>query len=260
VPPQRLPALALAAAFFAGAPARAESGLLVDVPTAFGTVQAATYDVRRERVGGAHVVIEQLEEGRVRLLSESGFTAGARTVLSALLERADGNGHLRPLLQESRSFDADGSALGILSIDHAQRRATCTRADGTLAGELALPERDRVANLTLSLLFLPLVRREQDELSFQIFLCGSGPRLVDFVANLSPASRNGKRPALLEVRYGPDLGLASLVARNFIPKLSVWFDPDAPHPWMAHRVPLYGSGPEVFVVRDGVPTRWLSDD
>jgi hypothetical protein len=180
--------------------------------------------------------------------------------MNALLERADGNGRLRPLLQESRSFSADGSGMGVLSIDHARQRATCTNADGSSAGEVALPARDRVANLTLNLLFLPLVRREQEELSFQVFLCGGGPRLVDFVANLSPASRNGKRPALLEVRYGPDLGIASLVARNFIPKLSVWFDPDSPHRWMAHRVPLYGSGPEVFVVRDGVPTRWLADD
>ena len=51
-----------------------------------------------------------------------------------------------------------------------------------------------------------------------------------------------------------------LVAQNFIPKLSFWFDPEAPHRWMAHRLPLYGKGPEVFVVRDGVPTDWLGDN
>ena len=84
---------------------------------------------------------------------------------------------------------------------------------------------------------------------------------MDFVANLAPSSRNGKRPqTVVEVRYGPDFGLATLVAQNFVPKLSFWFDPAAPHRWMAHRLPLYGKGPEVFVVRDGVPTRWLGDD
>jgi hypothetical protein len=62
------------------------------------------------------------------------------------------------------------------------------------------------------------------------------------------------------VRYGPDFGIASMVARNFVPKLSIWYAPDAPHSWLAHRVPLYGKGPEVFVIREGIPPRRLGDD
>ena len=62
------------------------------------------------------------------------------------------------------------------------------------------------------------------------------------------------------MRYGPDFGIATLVARSFVPKLSFWFDAAEPHQWMAHRLPLYGDGPEVYVVRDGVPTRWLGQD
>jgi hypothetical protein len=113
----------------------------------------------------------------------------------------------------------------------------------------------------LHLLFLPLVRGESDDVSFQLFLCGGGAKLVDFVGNLAPSSRNGKRRGrVVEVRYGPDFGFASMVARNFIPKLSFWFGPQAPHQWMAHRVPLYGNGPEVFVVREGVPPSWLGDE
>ncbi len=240
--------------------ARAESGLVIDRPAEIGVVPAATYDVGRHRVGRAHLVIEQLDDGRIRLLNESGFTGGARTVMSAVLEPVVGEQKLRPVRQESRSFDGSGQALGVLIIDHENGVASCYKPDGEKAGELELPEGDRVANVTLSLLFLPLVRREQEELSFQLFLCSGGSKLVDFVANLSPGSRNGKRPNAVEVRYGPDFGIASLVARNFIPKLSVWFDPAAPHQWVAHRVPLYGNGPEVFVVRDGVPTRWLGHE
>ncbi len=241
-------------------PAGAESALRVDHPERIGVVPASTYDVRRKRVGRAHLVIEQLEEGRIRLLNESGFTGGARTVMNVVLEPVEGEEKLRPMRQESRSFDASGQPLGVLIIDHEKGRASCYQPDGEKSGELELPEGDRVANVTLSLFFLPLVRREQEELSFQLFLCSGGSRLVDFVANLSPASRNGKRPNAMEVRYGPDFGIASMVARNFIPKLSMWFERDAPHQWVAHRVPLYGNGPEIYVVREGVPTRWLSDE
>jgi hypothetical protein len=45
-----------------------------------------------------------------------------------------------------------------------------------------------------------------------------------------------------------------------IPRLSFWFDPTTPTPWLAYRLPLYSKGPEVLVVRDGVPTRWLADE
>lgn len=252
-------ALAAAGALSASA-AHAESGLEVDYPDSFGAVPAATYGVKRQRVGKAHLVLEELEDGRVRMFSESGFTAGERTVLSALFAPVEGQRKLRPLLQESRSFDASGASMGVMSIDHERGRATCTKPDGERTSELELPSGDRVANVTLNLLFLPVVRKEQKEVSFQLFLCGGGAKLVDFVANLSGQSRNGKGPPALEVRYGPDFGIASVVARSFVPRLSIWFDRDAPHPWLAHRVPLYGRGPEIYVIRDGVPPRWLAEE
>jgi hypothetical protein len=247
-------ALALATA------ARAESTLAVDYPDTFGVIPAATYDVERHRVGKAHLVVEELDDGRVRMFSESGFTAGPRTVLTALLEPVGDEHKLRPVLQQSRSFDASGAALGVLTIDHEHGVGRCENGAGELVSELPLPSPDRVANVTLNLLFQPLVRKERDDLHFQLFLCGGGAKLIDFVANLSPASRNGKGPPALEVRYSPDFGFASLVARRFVPKLSVWFDSKPPHAWLAHRVPLYGDGPEVFVIREGVPPRWLGDD
>jgi len=250
---------ALAASALGAAGAHAESGLVVDYPDSFGVVPAATYDVEHRRVGKAHLVLEELEDGRVRIFSESGFTGGERTVLTAVFAPIEGKRKLRPVLQESRSFDASGTAMGVMSIDHARGLATCTKGDGERVGELELPSGDRVANVTLNLLFLPVARKELEDVHFQLFLCGGGAKLVDFVGNLSPDSRNGKGPPALEVRYGPDFGFASMVARSFVPKLSIWFDSDAPHPWLAHRVPLYGQGPEVFVIREGVPPRWLEE-
>jgi hypothetical protein len=48
--------------------------------------------------------------------------------------------------------------------------------------------------------------------------------------------------------------------RTDTPRLSFWFDRAKPNPWLAHRIPLYGDGPEVLVIRDGIPPRWLSDE
>jgi len=257
----RGPALLLAAVALAAGTARAESDLLMDPPGFFGPIPASTYDVDRKQVGEARLLIEKLGNGNVRISSESGFTAGAHTIATAELVPAEGGDKLRPVLQASRSFDPDGNALGLLSIDHMQGIASCKNPDGKIRGQIALPSNDRIANVPLNLLFLPLVRREKKEIDFQLFMCGGGPHFMDFVASLAPSSRNGNRPkTVVEVRYGPDFGLATLVAQNFVPKLSFWFDPEAPHRWMAHRLPLYGKGPEVFVVRDGVPTHWLGDN
>jgi len=251
-------ALALVSALLTAAPTSAESDLQLDAPEAFGTVDAATYDVNRIRVGDAHLVIERLEGGRVRLISESGFTAGAHTVITATFEPADSPGKLRPLLQESRSFDPGGNPLGRLVVDHQANVGRCYDPAGAETAEIEIPDDDRVANTALSLLFLPLVRNETDEIEFQLFFCGLGTRFVTFTANR--VQSRGKVPNVIEVRYGPDFGFATMVASSFVPRLSFWFDPESPHRWMAHRLPLYGRGPEVFVVRKGVPPRWLADE
>jgi hypothetical protein len=257
-PPSPRLALALAWGLLAAVPAASESDLLLDLPESFGTVDAATYDVNRNRVGDAHLVMERIDGGNVQLISQSGFTGGAHTVITATFEPAARPGKLRPLRQESRSFDPAGNPLGRLLIDHADGVARCFDPQGAPSAELEIPSDDRVANTALSLLFLPLVRNETEVVEFQLFFCGLGTRFVPFTANR--VATNGKRPNVIEVRYGPDFGFATMVASSFVPRLSFWFDPKTPHRWMAHRLPLYGKGPEVFVVRKGIPPRWLGDE
>jgi hypothetical protein len=167
------------------------------------------------------------------------------------------------VLQESRTFRADGSLRGLLSIDHRARVASCTRPNGVsqTVERIALPEHDRVANVAMTLLFEPLVRGATPTLAFQLFLCEGGARVVDFEAHVEhhENGRHGPR-SLVEVRYRPDLGaISSFVADYLVPRLSFWFDPSEPTPWVAHRLPLYTKGPEVIVVRDGVPTGWIGD-
>jgi hypothetical protein len=260
--PARLLAAALAAALLGLARhAGAESALRMEYPASFGTIPAATYDSERHRVGAAHLVAEHLDDGNVRLFSESGITGGVRTVVTAELAPEPGGRWLRLLLQESRSFAPDGTPRGHLRIDHRTRKGSCTAYSGHGGTRtLELPAEDRVANVPMNLFFLPLVRGDAERIDFQLFLCGGGPRLVDFEATRAPANGSETPREVVEVRYGPQLGpVLSLFARSFLPRLSFWFDRAQPHRWLAHRVPLYGGGPEVLVIRDGIPPGWLAD-
>ncbi len=255
-------AAALAAALLGLARhAGAESALRIDYPESFGTIPAATYDSERHRVGAAHLVVEHLDDGSVRLFSESGISGGARTVVTAELAPDPQGRWLRLLLQESRSFDSDGTPRGLLRIDHRTRTGSCTAysADGGTRS-LELPAEDRVANVPMNLFFLPLVRGEAERLDFQLFLCSHGPRLVDFEATRATANGSGTPRDVVEIRYGPQLGpILSLVVPRFLPRLSFWFDREQPNRWLAYRVPLYSDGPEVLVIREGIPPGWLAD-
>jgi hypothetical protein len=240
----------------------AESALRLEPPARFGAIPAATYDSHRDRVGAAHLVIEKLADGMVRLFSESGIEEGSRTIATAVLAPDVGGRWLRPILQESRTFERDGTPRGLLRIDHRARVGSCTPEDGGGPPRtLELPDADRIANVPMNLFFLPLVRGLVKQLDFQFFLCGGGPRLVDFQATRAPANGNDTPEAIVEIRYGPELGpVLSMIAPSFLPKLSFWFDRATPNRWLAHRIPLYSDGPEVLVIRDGIPPRWLSDE
>jgi len=184
-------AAALGATLLAAGGVRAESEIRIPYPDAFGAIPAATYDEDHRRVGGAHLVIEKLENGNVRILSESGIDQGARTVARAELAPVDSGRLLQLLTEQCHSFDGDGRSLGVLRIDHRSATASCTFSNGSgeTRQEIALPEVDRVVNVPLNLLFLPLVRGDLEAVSFQFFMCRGGPRLLDFEARV--AARNG---------------------------------------------------------------------
>ncbi len=233
----------------------------MEYPESFGAIPAATYDTGRHRVGAAHLAVEHRDDGNVRLFSESGITGGARTVATAELAPVAEGRWLRLVLQESRTFASDGTPRGLLRIDHRSRTASCIALSGNGGTRaLELPAQDRIANVPMNLFFLPLVRGDAERLDFQLFVCGGGPRLVDFEATRAPENGSDTAPEAVEIRYGPHLGpVLSLVAPAFLPRLSFWFDRALPHRWLAHRVPLYSDGPEVLVIRDGIPPGWLSD-
>lgn len=241
--------------------ARAESALRLPYPEAFGTIPASTYNEDHQRVGGAHLVVENVDDAHVRLLVESGIDGGARTVATAELEAVDNGRFLKLLKEESRSFDENGIPMGVLSIDHENEIASCNKPkrDGMATERLALPKRDRVANVPLSLLFQPLVDGTTNEVTFQLLLCRFGARLIDFDAYVVPQPGVDEAASpIVEVEYRPNFGrFVSLAMQRWMPKLQIWFDRRVSIPWIAHRIPLYSKGPEVFVIRDGVADTML---
>lgn len=261
--PALLPLLAGILPLLLAAPAGAASALRLAYPDSFSTVPAATYDLEGDRIGGARVVVERLPEGTVRLTTEIGFEEGPRTLVTAALEPIENGRRLRPLWQESRSYDAAGAPLGLLRVDHQRGLASCVAGpdlDWSRAQQIALPDAERVANLTLSLLFLPLAQAQAGEIEFQMFVCRGGPRVLDFRAHVARRDRDADGRDWVEIRFGPDLGALGLLLTPLLPQLSVWLAPEAAQPWLAHRMPLYSQGPEVLVVRDGVaPDRLFSE-
>ena len=249
-------ALGFALAGLAGV-VRAESSLRLPYPSHFGAIPAATFDTDGKRVGAADVRIERLENGNVRIASESGVEDGARTVAFALLAPIDSGEALQILTQESRSFDEAGTPLGVLRVDHGTGVASCQGVNGEGKREkIELPDRDQVANVPLSLLFLPLARGNRETIRFQIFACRGSPRILDFEARVE--ADDGSDPKLVKVRYSPDFGpVFSWVAKAVIPELAVWYDRESPHSWMAASGPLYAKGPEVVVIRAGLPASRL---
>ncbi len=249
-------ALSIAVAALAG-PAGAESGLRLPYPRHFGAIPAATYDTDGKRVGAAELRIERVENGNVRVVSEIGFDDGARTAASALLAPIDSGGARQLLTQESRSFDERGAPLGVLRVDHRKRVASCHGVNNNGSAEnVELPDRDRVSNVPLSLLFLPLVQGHREAVQFQLFACRGSPRILDFEARV--ATGNGADPDLVKIRYGPDLGpVFSWIAKAVIPRLAFWYDRKSPPSWMASSGPLYAKGPVVVVIRAGVPASRL---
>lgn len=260
-------ASAIALALLAPLPAGAASALRVPRDVVIGELAASTYDEAGKRVGPASMRVENVADGGVRIEAISGIHEAEQTIVTALLEPTPDGVALRPVWQESRSLDANGEPLGVLRVDHARGEGLCTPSDGSEPERVALPDGDRVANVVVSQLLGPLVAARQGSFDFAILICRPDARILSARAEVV----NGRGDAggvdgagdagteLVEVRTAVELGpiLGSLLG-PFLPRVSMWFDPDAATSWIGQRMPLFAKGPTVLVLRSGVsPARVL---
>lgn len=231
---------------------------------------AATTFERGRAVGRSRFEIEALGEGLRKMRVELGIDSGARMVSEVTLapvssgrpgEIGRAAGVLRILEERSQSTRADGKRLDLLVVDHVAGRARCIPDAGgeAKARHLDLPDRERVVNVPMQLLFQPLVRGEVDEVRFQIVLCTDGPKLQDMIAVRGPRiEREGRE--IIEVRYGPDFGgTVAFFASRLLPSFSFWFDA-RDGSYLGHRMPLHNKGPEVVLVRSGLTPKDLGVD
>ncbi len=239
--------------------ADSKSSLLLPYPPDIGHVPAVTFDSTGRAVGDSEFSLQALQNGRFLMRVSMSIKDGAENRIRAELETVatgeNDSPRLRILTERSQSFDADGRAMRLLFIDHTSGIASCTPAGGTTedAVTIALPEDDRVANVPLNLLFLPLARGEVERVHFQLFVCQDGPRIHDFIALRGGPPREFGDSSILEVRYGPDVGrVISWVASRILPRLSFWFDTNRDGTYVGHRMPLYSKGPDVLMIRKDV--------
>jgi hypothetical protein len=246
--------LALGAVLLASARAFAGSALVLSPPTSLGPIPAGTYDDAGKRLGEAVLSYDRGDDGLLYMRAATSVEGGPSNDLNAVFaETEDGRG-VRVLREASQSRDSDGNPMVLVEIDHQKGVARCTPpgAKPEEAEVLELPENDRVGNTILGLLFQPLVRGVVDRVEFQAFLCRGGARLVNFVAVKATGRLRTSPDRVVEVRYGPDLGrMVSWLASVVVPKLRFWFDAERGE-YLAHRMPLFGGGPEVVVAREGV--------
>jgi hypothetical protein len=248
----------------------AESTVILETPGQLEGIGATTFDDKGRAVGASSFEIVTEESGfrhmTVRMEIEGGGSNVSEAILapiagamtgnpeSAESLRAVGTQHaFRILEQRSQATRADGVALELLVIDHRKGRVTCypPERDLTLGRHLDLPDVDRVVNVPMQLLFLPLVSGSVDEVRFQIAVCRDGPKIHKMIAVRGPRSTHDGRD-VVEIRYGPDLGAAiSWLASRLLPKFSFWFD-ERDGAYLGHRMPLHRKGPEVLLVRQGL--------
>jgi len=254
--------LALGALFLVGLPfsALAESGLELPLQDAFGALPAATYDENTmNRVGDAKVSLTRLPNGNLLMVAAGAIQGAEASVVMSELERTKNAAGLRPVWQETRSWAAGGESHGLMWIDHRKAHALCTPAEGASEApfETDLQNPDLIANVPMHLLFLPLVSGAKEEVNFEFLVCKIH-RVVSAKARVARHLASSSSGDLIEVRSEIDLGpVLTPLARAFLPRFSFWFDTGEPEQWVGHRMPLGTGGPQVLIVRAGIPVREL---
>jgi hypothetical protein len=249
-------------------PCAAESKMMLWAPSVLEDVGATTFDENGEAVGESSFEVETDPDGRRHMYVKMAIEGGGSNLSQATFvpvneaEAADGDTQeagpeneipLRLVEQRSQATTAEGVSFPLLVIEHEAGRVSCYPANeaGAEPQHVDIPDEDRVVNVPMQLLFMPLVRGEVDTLRFQIAMCKPEPSLYKMIAVRSePIVRDGRE--IIQVKYGPDLGkTVAWFASRLLPSFAFWFDARDGQ-YLGHRMPLHREGPEVLLVRRGL--------
>lgn len=241
-------------------PGQSESTLRLFAPAGTQDIGATTFNQAGQAIGHSRLDIKTQPGGlrhlHVTMAIDEGGSNTSEAIFAPIVESGTTSGSntaLRLIEERSRAIGADGHKFPLLVIDHEKGRVSCY-PDGQVSPQgkhLSIEGDDRVANVPMQLLFLPLVRGKADALRFQIATCADGPVLHDMIAVRGTTLLRGGRQ-VVQIQYGPDFGrtLAWLASR-LLPSFSFWFDAnDATY--LGHRMQLYREGPEITLVRAGL--------
>lgn len=256
------PIAVLGALLFAPTTAVAESSLFLEMGAGLERIGATTFDQAGQAIGRSDFEAWTEDDGSRLMRVTMRTDAGGQNVSQALLAPVAGGlagapgtaaETLRVVEERSHSTTADGKTLPLLVIDHRAGRVSCYDAGNTESQgrHVAIEGDDRVVNVPMQLLFLPLARGEVDAVRFQIAACEDGPTLYDMIA-VRGGTRTKRGRRVIEVEYRPDFGKAvAWLAARLLPSFSFWFDADS-GAYLGHRMPLHRKGPEITLVRQGL--------
>lgn len=67
---------------------------------------------------------------------------------------------------------------------------------------------------------------------------------------------NAVKAGVVEICYRFALRpIVTLIAAPFLPRISFWFDSEAPYNWVGHMMSLYSKWPNVLILHDGYQPR-----
>ena len=88
---------------------------------------------------------------------------------------------------------------------------------------------------------------------FAILICRPDVRILAARAAVVNSATSDAGAEFVEVETAVELGpILGRVFGPFLPRVSMWFDPDDRMSWIGQRMPLFAKGPTALVLRSGV--------
>jgi hypothetical protein len=218
-------------------------------------VDLTVYSVDRKLVIG-HARFTIKEAGKtVEIIGSTKYGNGERDWERVLLEHQDGNPLPVIASYQSNFLAPDGSAQLMEKADAKSGAASCRW--GSQFGDISYEDTlefgsDSYAGAASIVPLEYALKTGGSSVHFQVFDCAPKPALYNIDAKLdNGVARWSFYPGeLAKMGLTPDLGWLNLVARPFIPDISVWFDPKEGYQYVGTSKDRFYRGRSQVLVRN----------